>query len=85
MGGLFRTCVTALLGSLGMSTDDDISLGFVLGVALMSLLIFLANSESVGFSLKAEGKRVVAQCEKNLPRNQRCEVVITAKVVKDVD
>ena len=64
-----------------MDTNDSISLWFMVGVAFMSLLISLANSESVGYSLKAKSKRAVTQCEENLPRNQRCEVVITAKVV----
>ena len=55
----------------------------MVGVATMSFLIILANSESVGYSLKAESKGVVSLCEENLPRNQHCEVVITAKRVEN--
>ena len=57
-------------------------------VICLGLVLVLVWGSMIGYSNKAQEameaqSEVVAQCEENLPRNQHCEVVISAKVVKD--
>ena len=59
---------------------DGLIVGIILGVILgfFSGVVFVANNSQI---LMERGK-VIAECELNLPRNQKCDYIITARVVK---
>ena len=44
------------------------------------VIITASIADRKGFLLMSNAESAVKQCEANLPRNQKCEVVITARV-----
>lgn len=50
----------------------------LMSLALMVVAAFIPTSDQAEWI--SQGKEAIKQCEKELPRHQECEVVITAEV-----
>lgn len=59
---------------------DDITVAFISFIIGMVICFVMMHDSEANMYLKVQ-QIAISQCEENLPRDQRCEVVISAKVV----
>jgi len=58
-------------------------LGFLVGIVAMLLFMIVLYQGSDMQNLEMSSMKVKRECEASLPRNQSCEVVVTARI-KDI-
>lgn len=66
-----------------MKDYDYGGLGFLVGMIAMLILMFVLYQGSDISDLELSSMTAKRECEASLPRNQSCEVVVTAKI-KDI-